>query len=342
MAVDAAKPPKGEGKEVKGKDGKKKKDEADDLSPEDAKLKADLDLLAERALDKDAGVQKAALDAMINEIRSSTSSMTSVPKPLKFLRPHYAVLKDAFAASANPSNKTLMADVLSVLAMTMGGEGERESLKFKLQGSIDDIGTWGHEYVRNLSGEIAAEYEELTADKAASVNVDAAAGKLADVHKLIRQMVPFFMKHNSEPEAVDLLMEVEGLHEIINHVDAANCARICLYLEQVSRYVPEPDDKKVLSTAIACLRKVGKVTEAVRFALLAGDVQLAVEIINACEDPYAPHATRAEMRNTALRAGSGWPQAGLESECRAAGKVGTAWLCAEADETTRCRPSHEC
>lgn len=292
MAVDAAKPAKAEGAKEEKKDGKKKKDEADDLSPEDAKLKADLDMLAERALDADAGVQKAALDAMINEVRSSTSSMTSVPKPLKFLRPHYAVLKGAFETTPNTANKTRMADVLSVLAMTMGGEGERESLKFKLLGSIDDIGTWGHEYVRNLSGEIAAEYEALTADKAAPA-AGAAARSLADVQRLIRQMVPFFMKHNSEPEAIDLLMEVEALHEIVEHVDASNSRRICLYLEQVARYVPAPDDRTVLDTAIACLRKVGKLTEAVRFALLAGDERLVVEIINACEDPCARRAPRA-------------------------------------------------
>lgn len=303
MAVDAAKPAKAEGAKEEKKDGKKKKDEADDLSPEDAKLKADLDMLAERALDADAGVQKAALDAMINEVRSSTSSMTSVPKPLKFLRPHYAVLKGAFETTPNTANKTRMADVLSVLAMTMGGEGERESLKFKLLGSIDDIGTWGHEYVRNLSGEIAAEYEALTADKAAPA-AGAAARSLADVQRLIRQMVPFFMKHNSEPEAIDLLMEVEALHEIVEHVDASNSRRICLYLEQVARYVPAPDDRTVLDTAIACLRKVGKLTEAVRFALLAGDERLVVEIINACEDPCARRARHAlrMLGGLALRA----------------------------------------
>ncbi|KAJ1618081.1 hypothetical protein T492DRAFT_892634 [Pavlovales sp. CCMP2436] len=274
----AADPPK---KDDKGEKGAKKKkgDPVDDLSPEDAKLKADLDLLAERALDADAGIQKLALESMINEIRSSTSSMTSVPKPLKFLRPHYGTLTAAFAASTNPANKTLMADVLSVLAMTMGAEGERESLKFKLLGSVDDIGTWGHEYVRNLSGEIAAEYELLTADKSAAVNADAGdAGALADVMRLIGQMVPFFIKHNSEPEAIDLLLE------IVAFVDEGNCARICLYLEQVARYVPDPEDKKVLTTAITCLRKAGKVTEAVRFALLLGDSEMVVEIIDSCED----------------------------------------------------------
>ena len=37
-------------------------------------------------------LRKTALDALSNEIRSSTSSMTAIPKPLKFLRPHYETL----------------------------------------------------------------------------------------------------------------------------------------------------------------------------------------------------------------------------------------------------------
>ncbi|KAK1307115.1 26S proteasome non-ATPase regulatory subunit 2 1A [Acorus calamus] len=39
------------------------------------------------------------------------------------------------------------ADILSVLAMTMD-MGEQESLKYKLLGTTEDIGSWGHEYVR--------------------------------------------------------------------------------------------------------------------------------------------------------------------------------------------------
>lgn len=34
-----------------------------------------------------------ALRHLSSEIRSATTSMTSVPKPLKFLRPHYGQLK---------------------------------------------------------------------------------------------------------------------------------------------------------------------------------------------------------------------------------------------------------
>ena len=59
------------------------------LSPEDQKLKESLELQVERSRDADGGVQVAALKMMGEAIRTATSSMTSVPKPLKFLRPHY-------------------------------------------------------------------------------------------------------------------------------------------------------------------------------------------------------------------------------------------------------------
>lgn len=61
--------------------------------------------------------------------------MTSVPKPLKFLRPHYQKLKDSYEKIADGDIQKQLADVVSVLAITTGKEGERESLKYRLLGS---------------------------------------------------------------------------------------------------------------------------------------------------------------------------------------------------------------
>jgi 26S proteasome regulatory subunit N1 len=75
--------------------------------------------------------------------------MTSVPKPLKFLRQHYSGLKATFEnMSTGDANKAALADVLSVLAMNSGAEGPREGLKFRLAGSSESVGAWGHDYVR--------------------------------------------------------------------------------------------------------------------------------------------------------------------------------------------------
>ena len=57
--------------------------------------------------EKDTSLYRPALEQLRTMIRASTSSMTSVPKPLKFLRPHYDTLKEIFENMAVGDNKVL-------------------------------------------------------------------------------------------------------------------------------------------------------------------------------------------------------------------------------------------
>ncbi|XP_073010327.1 26S proteasome non-ATPase regulatory subunit 2 homolog A-like [Typha latifolia] len=258
------------------KDPKRKKDDKkdDDLSDEDLALKQQLELYVERVQDVDPGVQKLALESMRQEIRTATSSMTSVPKPLKFLRPHYGTLKAYFEIMPESDLKKYLADILSVLALTMSAEGERESLKYRLLGSEGDIGSWGHEYVRNLAGEIAQEFQKRQYD---DMPVDA-------LMELVQQIVAFHMKHNAEPEAVDLLMEVEDLDLLVEHVDATNYKRACLYLTSSSSYLPSPDDILALDIAYTIYIKFEDLTSALRIALLLDNIQYVKQVYTSTED----------------------------------------------------------
>lgn len=71
-------------------------------------------------------------------IRTSTTSMTSVPKPLKYLAPYYNQLKETHKNMSKGNTKKILADVISVLAMgTAGGEeakNQRDCLKYCLLG----------------------------------------------------------------------------------------------------------------------------------------------------------------------------------------------------------------
>jgi hypothetical protein len=89
-------------KEQKKDEGKKEEEE---LSEEDQKLKDELDMLVERLLEPDADLYKPALQNIKTFIKTSTSSMTAVPKPLKFLRPHYAGLEKAYESWPEGENK---------------------------------------------------------------------------------------------------------------------------------------------------------------------------------------------------------------------------------------------
>lgn len=74
--------------------------------------------------------------------------MTSVPKPLKFMKPHYGTMKEIYdkLIDSHEEVKKVCADVISVLAMTMGEK--RECLKYRLFSDLNNIGEWGHEYIR--------------------------------------------------------------------------------------------------------------------------------------------------------------------------------------------------
>ena len=61
-------------------------------SEEDQALKDKLELCVERLSDKEAGIRQNALEMIKTEVAGATSSMTSVPKPLKYMSPMYKKL----------------------------------------------------------------------------------------------------------------------------------------------------------------------------------------------------------------------------------------------------------
>uniref|UniRef100_A0AAY4EC10 26S proteasome non-ATPase regulatory subunit 2 n=1 Tax=Denticeps clupeoides TaxID=299321 RepID=A0AAY4EC10_9TELE len=242
-------------------------------SEEDKQLQEELELLVERLSETDSSLHRPALEELRRQIRSSTTSMTSVPKPLKFLRPHYSKLKEIYEGMPQGENKRFCADVVSVLAMTMSGE--RECLKFRLLGSQEELASWGHEYVRHLAGEVAKEWQEVEeGDKA----------QQECLLQLVKEIVPYNMAHNAEHEACDLLMEIERLNMLELYIDENAYAKVCLYLTSCVSYVPEPENSALLKCALNIFRKFNRHPEALRLALMLNDVELVENIFTSCKD----------------------------------------------------------
>lgn len=285
----------------------------DELSEEDQALKEKLDLLVTRAMDSDHDIQKFALETIRTEIRTATSSMTSVPKPLKFLRPHFQTLKDYYAHSmAEGTNRTFLADILSVLAMTMGDTSQRESLRFKLRGTPEAPHHWGHEYVRHLAGEIAQEYGTISELKDMRDEDQPDGGRSSElkflqpatqseISNLVGDIVPFLISSNAEPEAVDLLMEVDSLPQLLSHTDAHNYSRVCLYLKACADYVVEQEDiDQLLKIAADIYVKVHKYPDALQVALRKNDLEMIHAIYGSSG---ADSTTRLQMAFDLARAG---------------------------------------
>jgi len=176
----------------------------------------------------------------------------------------------------------LLSELLSVLSMTVENK-TRETLRYKLMGTKEAASDWGHEYLRHLAGEIAEEY-----------NMSDASKSLDDVMALVDEIVPYNIKHHAEPEAVDLLLEVERLPTLLQYVDETNYERIALYLTACAHYATPPDS--IYKTVVDIYRKVKQPCRALHVAFAVGDKDLMREIWNDVDTAVSSEEERKELR----------------------------------------------
>ena len=106
--------------EIQDKKTKDKKDQ--ELTEEDKEYKQNIDDMVTGLYDKDQEIRNNAYNLIKTEITTATSSMTSIPRPLKFLRLHYDALKEYLANfdAKTPSDQEYvlqLKDLLAVLLM---------------------------------------------------------------------------------------------------------------------------------------------------------------------------------------------------------------------------------
>lgn len=290
----AAEKKKEDAKKLSKKGKKTEEDEIEQMSLEDQALKEKLELLVERMQDESPDIGRTALEQLCGEIRTSTSSMTSVPKPLKFLLSHYAGIQLFYDKVTDAKRKMEVADLLSVLAMTSAdgvegeaplssksapkqaggkgkekdGEGDKKAaaaekpadpadkpappkrpkhdvLRFRLA-SHKEFAPWGHQYVRHLASQIG---EEVETRRVAAGDEEKLKDLLPEdqVLSLVPDIVKYYMEAQSEPEAVDILLEVAKIRDIIGHLQKHNYEKTCLYLTQCGGFLPYPVDEEIFT-----------------------------------------------------------------------------------------------
>jgi len=254
-----------------------------ELTEEEKALKEKLDhcvavITAGRAVPPESptveqvGSPKQALDILKQEIQSSTSSLTAVPKPLKHLKPHLEALKQTFKTSyygGKSSDVKEFADILSVLSM-VSTEQVANCLRFKLLGNSSDLGSWGHEYVRALAGDITSEAQSEDEDKESKMELDEFPPRPTpeQLEKVIDELVPFQVERNLESDAIDMLFDSGRLEKIVVHSNAANFDRVALYLVRLADYTTDgAETETVLRTAFEVYMKHEEFFDALRVAL---------------------------------------------------------------------------
>ena len=133
--------------------------------------------------------------------------------------------------------------------MTYSDTEPRGTLRYRLlsdsllpaSSPLVDPGLWGYEYVRHLAAELGEEFSEreaadvepavgTTTDEIVQPQTKPVVGTIEDLRALALQCARFLLRHNAEPDAVDLLVEVEIVDRIVELVDDSTFGRVCAYM----------------------------------------------------------------------------------------------------------------
>ncbi|OMJ19921.1 26S proteasome non-ATPase regulatory subunit 2 [Smittium culicis] len=217
------------------------KDKEVEISEEDQKLIDELDMLVERLSESDSSIHKPALEQIRTLLKSSSGTMTSVPKPLKFLKVHYPALKNTYSQWPASPEKQNFADILSLLGMAYDVEGVLDCIKFRFEAGVSEekIFNWGHEYIRHLAMEVAS----------VSSAADESICSSQQAVDLTVILVKFFFQHNAESDAVDLLHQINFIELITELADKNTYERTCRYLIACSPLVAPPNNRVFLEVA---------------------------------------------------------------------------------------------
>ncbi len=118
--------------------------------------------------------------------------------------------------------------------MVASDDDKPDCLTYCLQGSRVNLVSWGHEYLRCLAGQIGTQYQSRI-EKSEPVD---------DILQLVDQIIPEFINHNEEAEAVDLLMEVERLSKLSDFCNKNNYERVCVYLLSCQAYAADTEEQQ--------------------------------------------------------------------------------------------------
>jgi 26S proteasome regulatory subunit N1 len=153
--------------------------------------------------------------------------------------------------------------------MTYSDGSSLDSVKYRLLSPTPSPTDWGHEYVRHLASEIGMAFNSRFLNEPEKGTQD-----LID---LAKQLIPFLLSHNAEPDAVDLLWELNSVDLLMEYVDENTWERVVAYIVACVPLLTQDDDRDFLICARNIYKKYGKLVEAMTLSIRLDDIDLIEE-----------------------------------------------------------------
>ncbi|SBS81988.1 26S proteasome regulatory subunit RPN1, putative (RPN1) [Plasmodium ovale curtisi] len=301
---------------VKSKDAEEKrrklnnlKMKNDELNEEEKKKKEELELLITRLKDDDANIVNLSINMLNKEIIDTSGILTSSLLALKVLKTHYYTLIEIHSQMKFEECKKKLSNMISALSTTIGDENN--IVKYIIEGNKKDLINYGHEYIKNLITKLLTEYKNVKDEETNGISLGSGTGvpviassttsattpaitsapiargaaMMNHIHELVNVIVPYCFNHNTEYEAIDLLIEVDRINDIYLYVDEKSCERSILYLLNLTHYSSSTEEYyKLMEVILLILKKHKKHVECLKILLRLNRRDKIKDLIFECGD----------------------------------------------------------
>ncbi|SOV73676.1 26S proteasome regulatory subunit RPN1, putative [Plasmodium sp. gorilla clade G3] len=258
----------------------------EELNEEEKKKKEELELLITRLRDEDVNVVNLSISLLNKEIIDTSGILTSSLLALKVLKTHYNTLIDIFNDMIFEDCKKKLSNMISALSTTIGDENN--IVKFVITGNKNDLINYGHEYIKNLITKLLVEYKILKEEENNQNGLTTTTNKIVTInhiYDIVNIVVPYCFAHNTEYEAIDLLIEVDKINDIYLYVDEKSCDRSILYLLNLTHYSSSTDEYyKLMDVILNILKKHNKHVECLKILLRLNKIDKIKDLIFQCND----------------------------------------------------------
>ena len=172
--------------------------------------------------------------------------------------------------------------------MTYSNDESLDSLKYRLLSPTPSPTDWGHEYVRHLASEIGISFNNRA--------VNEPEKSTHDLLDLAKQLIPFLLSHNAEPDAVDLLSELNSIALLPDYVDENTWERVVAYVVACVPLLTQDDDRDFLICARTIYKKYGKLVEAMTLSIRLDNMEFIEQDFADAKDEYVPSNYHADFR----------------------------------------------
>lgn len=135
------------------------------------------------------------------------------------------------------------------------------------------MGDWGHEYLRQLESEIVDQWS--ICQKSSTTLLP-----------LVQDIVKYDCKFHAELQACDLLMEIDKLEILPQHIHKDTYPRICLYLASCSKYVDDIEAAKIMELVAGQHLKFEEYAKALILYFQMRNVKMIKKVFELCKDQY--------------------------------------------------------